>query len=109
MNRKLSSHSAFCSARLLAILLLCAAACSATTRTLLGLVHSRPSANTSQRTLTFAERVAYQRMIEDVYWRHRIWPKENVKPKPSLDAVMTQAELEKKVADYLRNSQALED
>ena len=28
-------------------------------------------------------------------------------PKPSLDAVMSQAQLEKKVADYLRNSQAL--
>jgi hypothetical protein len=27
----------------------------------------------SQRMLTFAERVAYQRAIEDVYWRHRIW------------------------------------
>jgi hypothetical protein len=27
------------------------------------------------RTLSFAERVAYQRAIEDVYWRHRIWPK----------------------------------
>ena len=25
--------------------------------------------------LTFAERVTYQRAIEDVYWRHRIWPK----------------------------------
>ena len=44
-----------------------------------------------------------------VYWRHRIWPKERPDPKPSLDAVMTQAQLEKKVADYLRNSQALED
>ena len=30
-------------------------------------------------------------------------------PKPPLDAVMSQAQLEKKVADYLRNSQALED
>ena len=30
-------------------------------------------------------------------------------PKPSLDAVMSQAQLENKVADYLRNSQALED
>ena len=29
--------------------------------------------------------------------------------KPSLDAVMSQAQLEKKVADYLRKSQALED
>src|SRR5262249_11250902 len=29
--------------------------------------------------------------------------------KPALDALMSQAQLEKKVADYLRNSQALED
>ena len=63
----------------------------------------------SQRTLTFAERVAYQRAIEEVYWRHRIWPKERPDPKPSLDAVMSQAQLEKKVEDYLRKSQALED
>ncbi|MGE5209333.1 MAG: hypothetical protein ACM3KL_08390, partial [Alphaproteobacteria bacterium] len=63
----------------------------------------------SQRTLTFAERVAYQHAIEDVYWRHRIWPKERPDPKPSLDAVMSQAQLEKKVTDYLRKSQALED
>ena len=59
--------------------------------------------------LTFSERVAYQRAIEDVYWRHRIWPKENLDPKPSLDAVMSQAQLEKKVTDYLRKSQELED
>src|SRR5437773_5097038 len=63
----------------------------------------------AQRTLTFAERVAYQRAIEDVYWRHRIWPKQRPDPKPSLDAVMSQAQVEKKVADYLRKSQALED
>ena len=71
----------------------------------------RPEASTkdSQRTLTFAQRVAYQRAIEEVYWRHRIWPKENLNPKPSLDAVMSQAQLEKKVRDYLRDSQALED
>jgi N-acetylneuraminic acid mutarotase len=61
------------------------------------------------RMLTLAERVTHQRAIEEVYWRHRIWPKENPYPKPSLDAVMTQAQLEKKVADYLRSSQALED
>ena len=34
------------------------------------------------RAFSFAERVAYQRAIEDVYWRHRIWPKENPDPKP---------------------------
>ena len=63
-----------------------------------------------QRTvLTLADRVAYQRAIEEVYWRHRIWPKERPDPKPSLDAVMPSAQLEKKVEDYLRNSEALED
>ena len=60
------------------------------------------------RSLSFADRVAYQRAIEDVYWRHRIWPKERPDPKPSLDAVMSQATIEKKVQDYLRNSEALE-
>ena len=72
---------------------------------------TKPEAPTKiwQRTLTFAERVSYQRAIEEVYWRHRIWPKERPDPKPSLDAVMFQPQLEKKVADYLRNSQALED
>jgi hypothetical protein len=59
-------------------------------------------------TLTFADRVAYQRAIEDVYWRHRIWPKERPDRKPSLDAVMSQATIEKKVQDYLRNLELLE-
>ena len=62
-----------------------------------------------QRTLTLQERVLYQRAIEEVYWRHRIWPKENSNPKLSLDAVLSQAQLEKKVKDDLRNSQALAD
>src|SRR6266700_7621260 len=63
----------------------------------------------SPRTLSFAERVSYQRAIEDVYWRHRIWPKENPDPKPPLNAVISQTQLEKKVEDYLRDSQVLED
>ena len=72
---------------------------------------TKPGAATelSQRTLSFEERVAYQTAIEDVYWRHRIWPKERPDPKPSLDAVMSQAQVEMKVEDYLRNSQALEE
>src|SRR6266496_6083470 len=61
------------------------------------------------RAIGFAERVAYQRAIEDVYWRHRIWPEENPDPKPSLDAVMSQAQLESKVTGYLRDSLTLED
>jgi N-acetylneuraminic acid mutarotase len=64
------------------------------------------------RALSFAERVAFQRAIEDVYWRHRIWPRnrgENPHPKPSFDAVMSQAQLENKVAGYLRDSLILQD
>ena len=67
------------------------------------------SSSGQAKTLGFWERVAYQRAIEEVYWRHRIWPKESADPKPSLNDVMPQAQLEKKVADYLRKSQALED
>ncbi len=71
----------------------------------------RPEAtNTlSQRTLTFADRVAYQRAVEEVYWRHRIWPKENPRPKPSLDEVMSQEQIEQTVEEYLRNSHLLAD
>src|SRR6266496_630867 len=77
--------------------------------TLLAFFRPEVPANDSHRTLTFAERVAYQRAIEEVYWRHRIWPKQRPERKPSLDAVMSRAQLEKKVKDYLRNSQALEE
>ena len=61
------------------------------------------------RSLSFADRVAYQRAIENVYWHYRIWPKERPEPKPSLDTVMSQAELEKKVTEYLHNSAAREN
>jgi hypothetical protein len=74
--------------------------------------HSEAPSNASQRALTFAERVSYQRAIEDVYWRHRIWPRsrgENSNPKPTLDAVMTPSQLEEKVEDYQRKSQVLQD
>jgi N-acetylneuraminic acid mutarotase len=86
-----------------------AALCSMIAGTLLAFFHAEEPDKHLQRTLTFAERVAYQRAIEDVYWRHRIWPQERPRPKPSLDAVMSQAQLERKVHDYLRKSQALED
>src|SRR5437763_11858443 len=82
---------------------------NATNSTILAFVHTYGPTKISHRTLTFAERAAYQRAIEEVYWRHRIWPKERPDPKPFLNAVMSRAQLEKKVADYLRKSQALED
>src|SRR5690349_16079253 len=61
------------------------------------------------RQLSFAERVAYQYAIEEVYWHHRTWPKENPGRKPTLDQVMSRADVERKVEDYLRNSQLLAD
>jgi len=92
----------------LIILLLCAVTSSIVAGTLLGFFRPETQAGVSQRTLTFEERVAHQRATEEVYWRHRIWPTERPDPKPSLDAVMSQVQLEEKVEDYLRNSQALE-
>jgi N-acetylneuraminic acid mutarotase len=113
-GRRWIGEGGFLGPRVLVAILICMGiACSIVTATLsttagkLALRHDTP-AKASQRTLTFAERVSYQRAIEEVYWRHRIWPKENPYPKPSLDAVMTQAQLEEKVQDYLRKSQALQ-
>jgi hypothetical protein len=100
MNNKHTAQSAFFNLRILITLLLCAvAACSLVGRPLLAFFRSEASTKDSQRTLTFAQRVAYQRAIEEVYWQHRIWPKERLDPKPSLDAVMSQAQLENKVED----------
>ena len=114
MKKKSTSQSA----RALIALLVCGVACSIATGTLpttagkLAFFRTETPVNVSHPAtagLTFAERVSYQRAIEEVYWRHRIWPKENPNAKPSLDAVMTQAQLEKKVEDYLGESQTLED
>ena len=103
-------RSAFFSPRVLIALLLCAAGGSSiVSGTLLAFFYPEAATKDAKRTLTLEERVAYQRAIEEVYWRHRIWPKERPDPKPSIDAVMSQARMEKKVRNYLRNSQALAD
>src|SRR5205809_7910901 len=94
---------------LVTLLIYGAAACSIVSGTLFGFLRPEASSEVFRRTLTFADRVAYQTAIEDVYWRHRIWPEANPGPKPPLDKVMSQAQIEKKVEAYLRNSQALED
>src|SRR5437773_12139357 len=106
MKTKNHFQSGFLGSRALIALLVCASAACSLLASFLG---PATPANVLHRTLTFADRVAYQHAIEDVYWRHRIWPKERLDPKPSLDALMSPAQVEKKVADYLRNSQALED
>ena len=109
MQKTSTSRFAFVTRRAILAPVLCAAACCIATGTLLASWGSEASGNGSQRTLTFAERVAYQRAIEDVYWRHRIWPEGSPDPKPTLNAVISQSQIEEKVTDYLRTSQALED
>src|ERR1041385_2902494 len=109
MKKKCPLESASIGPRTPLVLLVFAAACLIVTGRLPAFLRSEAPANVSQRTLSFAERVAYQSAIEDVYWRHRIWPKERPDPKPTLDAMMSQAQLENEVTEYLRNSQALED
>src|SRR4051812_24353029 len=68
---------------------------------------ANPTKLTLTRQLSLSERVAYQYAIEEFYWRHRIWPKENSKPKPRLDEVISAIPIQKKVEDYVRNSQFL--
>src|SRR5436305_4283880 len=104
LTRRPVREGGFLSPRALVAILVCAAACSLFAVALLGFFRSEAQTNISRRTLTFQERVAYQRAIEDVYWRHRIWPKDRPDAKPLLDAVMSHAQLEKKVTDYLRKS-----
>jgi len=110
MKRRGIARSAFFNLRASTAILFCAgAACSVLNATLLAFFHQEASSKFSQRTLSFSERVGYQRAIEDVYWRHRIWPKERRDPKPSLKAVVSQAQMEMKVRDYMRDSRALQD
>src|SRR5207249_1263416 len=93
----------------LLLLGICAIPFALAKRSFDGRTTSATSSTQTPRTLSFADRVAYQRAIEEVYWQHRIWPKEQSGPKPPLEKMMSQAQIEKKVEDYLRNSQALED
>src|SRR5881296_302309 len=60
------------------------------------------------RHLTFEERVAAQRAIEQVYWNHRIWPEGNPMSKPPLSAVLSDATLRGTVVRSLEESNALD-
>jgi N-acetylneuraminic acid mutarotase len=55
------------------------------------------------------DRVRAQRAIEEVYWRHRIWPAENRRARPPLDALLSEAQIRARVEDYLRKSNAAEE
>lgn len=59
--------------------------------------------------LSLDQRVACQRVIEEVYWKHTLWPAENPGPKPDLSTAMPDSSLRDKVQQYLRKSDALAD
>ena len=60
------------------------------------------------RELSLEERITYEQRVENVYWQHQIWGKENQKPKPSLNEVMPDAAIRAKAEDAVRRSLALE-
>jgi N-acetylneuraminic acid mutarotase len=64
------------------------------------------AAGYSTRILSVAERVDYQRRVEEVYWLHRVW--NNPQPKPSLEEALPISAIRSKVEDGLRKSNALE-
>ena len=61
----------------------------------------------THQPLTFEERVRAQEAIERVYYSHRIWPKENHRPKPSFEQMVPRWVIEAKVADGLKKCNAL--
>src|ERR1043165_2351054 len=69
---------------------------------------SGAAASTGPTGLTFAERVVYQRAIEEVYWRHRIWPNDR-SPKPAFDQVTSDEQIQNKVKEYLQKSESVSD
>jgi hypothetical protein len=108
MKKKCIAQSGFFPLRVSFTLLLWAVASWILGTTVLGFFRAEAPRRVSETRLTFAERVAYQRAIENVYWRHRIWPKERPDPKPSPDAVIS-ASTDTGSCGLLRNQQALED
>jgi N-acetylneuraminic acid mutarotase len=61
------------------------------------------------QALTLDDRLACRTAIEQVYWQATDWPAANPQPKPALDAVLSQAQIESQVRDTLAQSVALQE
>jgi N-acetylneuraminic acid mutarotase len=61
-----------------------------------------------EKIISLELRIASQKAIDEVYWRHMIWPVENRHLKPALESVLTEENLRMKTEEYLRKSHALE-
>jgi hypothetical protein len=66
-----------------------------------------PATPSAGAELTLEQRVEYQRRIDEVTWRHTLWPAENRRPKPALDEVLPRSATAARVADDLRKAGAL--
>ena len=71
-------------------------------------IRAATSSNIKTNALSMEDMIACQRAIDEVYYRHRIWPKENTTPKPSFQEVVTEEVLRGKVEDYLHKTNALQ-
>jgi N-acetylneuraminic acid mutarotase len=72
-------------------------------------LHTTVSANPKlEQSLTFAERINYERALQAVFFKHRIYPESNLKPNPTFDDVLPLEITEAKIRDILRKSNALE-
>jgi N-acetylneuraminic acid mutarotase len=58
--------------------------------------------------LTLETRIGGQTAIEEVFWRHRIWPSQNPGAKPSLETVLPSSVIRDRAEDSVRMSNALE-
>jgi hypothetical protein len=66
-----------------------------------------PEPASRRSELSFEERLAAHRAIEEVTWRHRIWPDPG-RPKPPLREILPDALLRARVLDSLKKTNALE-
>jgi len=62
----------------------------------------------AREPLSLEERVKAQEAIERVYYAHRIWPKENLGPKPPFEKMVPRATIEAKVTETLKKCVALD-
>ena len=73
------------------------------------IVACAPVMISARSPLTYDERVNAQEAIERVYYRHRVWPKENGAAKPAFEQVVPKTVIDGKVKDYLKKSYALNE
>src|SRR5262245_40193152 len=70
-------------------------------------VPSRSGDGTSPPVLSTEQRATCQQKIEEVYWKHRLWPNEHQRSKPQLSDVLPDWVLQRKSQDGIQKSNAL--